>query len=146
MKNEAKELLLSCGQEPDNAPFYKTRAGLPASNDDKLELADLETVQKLAPDKWRPANRLTQYYENHKNHQIALTLSLAAHEKFKGNTILGLQYADALLNNGQYHACIELLDSMRIIPNEGSSIGKAVYEQAYLVCSRPHQMKNTKKH
>ena len=132
-ENEAKELLRSSGQEPDYAPFYLTRAALTGSKDDKQELADLETAQKLAPEEWRTANRLTRYYENHQNQQMAMTLSSAAYKKFKGNPVIGLQYADALLNTGQYPACIKVLESMNIIPSEGSSIGKAVYEQAYLL-------------
>lgn len=130
---EARQLLISCGQEPNYAPFYLTRASLVYARDKKMELLDLEAARKWAPGEWRTANRLIRYYENAHNNQMALTLSEAAYKQFKGNFILGLQYAQALLNNGRYSACIKTLDAMHILPNEGSSIGKVVYEQAYLL-------------
>jgi Tfp pilus assembly protein PilF len=132
-EDESKQLLVSCGKEPDYAPFYLTRASLVKSKDEKQELADLEMAQKLAPDDWRAMNKLIKYYEDHQNNQMALTLSTAAYKKFKGNPNLGLQYTTALLNNGQNADCIKVLEGMNILPNEGSSIGKVVYEQAYVL-------------
>jgi len=132
-EEDARQLLRSCGQEPDYAPFYLTRASLVYAKDKKMELLDLEAARKWAPDEWRTANRLIKYYENTQNNQMALTISEAAYKKFKGNFTLGLQYAQALLYDGKYSACIKTLDAMHILPNEGSSIGKLVYEQAYLL-------------
>jgi hypothetical protein len=134
-RDEAVKLLVSCGQEPDYATFYLTRASMPGLKDATQELRDLESAQKLAPDEWRTSNRLIRYYEGTHNHQMALTLSTAAYKKFKGNFIIGLQYATALLNNGQSAACTKALEGMNILPSEGSSIGKTIYEQAYLLQS-----------
>ena len=132
-EEDSRKLLMACSQEPDYAPFYLTRASLVYTGDKKMELQDLETAQKLAPDEWRTSNRLIRYYENNQNYQMALTLSEAAYKKFKGNFTLGLQYAQALLNTGQFSTCIKTLDAMQILPTEGSSIGKVVYEQAHLL-------------
>jgi hypothetical protein len=132
-EEDARQLLASCGQEPDYAPFYLTRASMVYSKDATQELRDLESALKLAPDDWRTMNRLIRYYENTHNQQMALTLSTSAYKKFKGNFTIGLQYATALLNNGQYAVCTKALDGMNILPSEGSSVGKVVYEQAYLL-------------
>jgi len=131
-EDESRKLLVACAQEPDYAPFYLTRAALVYDNDKKMQLADLEAAQRLAPDEWRTASRLIRYYEETQNNPMALTTASAAYKKFKGNPILGLQYTQALLDNGQYAACAKTLDGMNILPNEGSSIGKEVNEQANL--------------
>jgi predicted Zn-dependent protease len=132
-QDEARQLLTSCGQEPDYGTFYLTRASLLNSKDDKQVLGDLESAQRLGPGDWRTANRLIKYYESHQDNQKALALSTSAYKQFKGNFVLGLQYATELLNNGQYAACTKALEEMNILPSEGSSQGKLVYEQAYLL-------------
>jgi hypothetical protein len=132
-EEEAVQLLRSCGQEPDYAPFYLTRASLVKSKDEKEELRDLEKAQKLAPDDWRIVNKLIKYHEDNRNHQMALAISSAAYKKFKDNSALGLKYAAAHLNDGQYAACVKVLDGLHVIPAEGSNPGKIIYEQAYLL-------------
>ncbi len=132
---DAMKLLRSCGHEPDFAPFYLTRVSLLRPKDDKQELMDLQTAQKLAPDDWRPVNRLIEYYENHQDNQMALNLSTAAYKKHKDNFTLGLQYAIALINDGQYASSLKALEKMNILPFEGASQGKVVFEQACLFLS-----------
>ncbi len=132
-EEDAKQLFRECGQEPDFAPFYLTRASFHITKDEKQELKDLETAQRLAPDDWRSVNKLIKYYESNQNDLMALTISSSAYNKFKDNFIIGLQYATALLNNGKYAACTKALSEMHILPNEGSSQGRVIYEQAYLL-------------
>jgi tetratricopeptide (TPR) repeat protein len=132
---DALKLFHDCGQEPDWAPFYLTRANLERTKDEKQELIDLQTAQKLAPDDWRTDNKLIEYYEAHQNSQMALTLSSEAYKKHKDNFILGTQYAIALLNNGQYASCIKALEAMHILPSEGTRQGKIIFEQACLFLS-----------
>ncbi len=129
---DAMRLFQSCGQEPDYAPFYLTRANLEKSKDEKQELTDLQTAQKLAPDDWRTINKLIEYYETHQNNQMALTISSAGYKKYKDNFTLGIQYAIALSDNGQYARSIKALEGMHILPFEGASQGKVVFEQACL--------------
>jgi Tfp pilus assembly protein PilF len=131
-ETDAVRMFHACGQEPDYAPFYLTRAALLGPKDEKQELMDLQSAQKLAPDDWRTINKLIEYYETHENNQMALTVSTEAYKKHKDNFTLGLQYAIALLNNGQYASCIKALEGMNILPFEGASQGKVIFEQAYL--------------
>ena len=62
-----------------------------------------------------------------------LTLASQAFKKFKGDYTLGFGYAKALLNNGQYEASINVLKKLYILPFEGSSDGRDIYEQATLL-------------
>jgi len=131
-EKDAIELFKVCGQEPDYAPFYLTRAEFLKSDYGNQELADLQTALRLAPDEWRIHYKLVEYYEKTNNQPMVLTASSTAYKKFKTNPIIALQHATSLLNNGQNANCIKILEGMTFLPNEGSSVGKVVYEQAYL--------------
>ncbi len=132
---DAMRLFQSCGQEPDYAPFYLTRAAMLRSKDEKQELMDLQTAQKLAPDDWRTINKLIDYYDSRQNYQMTLTISTEAIKKHKDNPAIGIQYAIALINNGQYAKSLKTLEGMNILPSEGARLGKVVFEQASLFLS-----------
>jgi len=82
------KLLKDLGQEPDYAPFYLTRANLMVPKDDVRFLADLQMAAKLAPDNWRAANMLIQYYSEKKDYKTMLTLTTSAYKKFRGTRLL----------------------------------------------------------
>jgi hypothetical protein len=142
-EKDAVDLFKACGQEPDYAPFYLSRAALLKSDYGNQELNDLQSALRLAPDEWRAHNKLVEYYEHSDNQSMALTASSAAYKKFRSNPIIALQHATSLLNNGQYANCIKILEGMVFLPNEGSSVGKVVYEQAYILLALD-LMKNKK--
>jgi Tfp pilus assembly protein PilF len=129
---DAMKLYTDCGQEPDYAPFYLTRAALLRSRNDEQELTDLQRAQKLAPDDWRTLVKLIDYYENHHDYKMALNLATIAQKSNKDNPALGIKYAIAQINTGQYAKSLKTLESMNILPSEGASQGKVVFEQACL--------------
>ena len=128
---EAAKMLMACGEESDYAPFYLTRANIIKHNHDVL--ADLRTAHKLAPGEWRTWNYLINYFESKGDFKQQLTLANQAFKKFKDDYTLGFGYAKALLNNGQYDASINTLKKLYILPFEGSSDGRDIYEQATLL-------------
>ncbi|OFY01448.1 MAG: hypothetical protein A2X06_11900 [Bacteroidetes bacterium GWC2_40_22] len=132
---EGLQLLRDCGNEPDYAPFYLTRAALMVPKDEAGQLADLQTATKLAPNDWRASNELIKYYSDRKDYKTMLTLTTAASKKFKGNQAIEVQHILALINNGQYANSLKLLDAMTILPGEGASEGKVIFEQASLLMS-----------
>ncbi len=129
---DAMELFRACGQEPDYAVFYLSRAFLERSYNKDLVEGDLRTALKLGPDEWRTYNRLIDYYMEKQDYPQALSVSAEATRKFSKNSTLALQYATALLNTGDYAACIKILGGLHIIPFEGSSEGKVIFELAWL--------------
>jgi tetratricopeptide (TPR) repeat protein len=129
---DAMKLFDACGQEPDYAPFYLTRANLQRSKDEKKELSDLQTAHNLAPDDWRTYHKMIEYYNTRQNYQMTLTLATEAVKKHKDNPDIGVQYAIALINNGQYSKSLKALEGMNILPSEGARLGKVVFEQATL--------------
>lgn len=132
---DGMRLLRDCGQEPDFAPFYITRAALMVPKDYVQQLADLRKAVKIAPDDWRAVSKLTQYYADRKDYKAMLEYSASAYKKFKGNPAIEVQQVVALINNGQYANSLKLLDKMTILPFEGASEGKIIYEQASLLMS-----------
>ena len=131
-EEETTKLFKACGNEPDFAPFYTSRAFLVKGADTKQELTDLQKAKALAPTDWRNWNKLIDYYEIMEDNKMALSLSTEAGIKFKGNYNLALQHARVQLNNEQYDASMKTLATTYILPFEGSSQGKQVYEQAYI--------------
>ena len=53
-------------------------------------------------------------------------------KKYPSNYYIGLKYAKALCETGEYQSCISLLSRMQVLPNEGSYAGRAVYREANL--------------
>ncbi|MCE5346211.1 MAG: DUF5107 domain-containing protein [Bacteroidales bacterium] len=140
---DGMKLFEACGQEPDYAPFYLTRAALVKPIDKNKELADLQTAQKLVPEDWSTANELIDYYETNKDFPMALTTATAAYKKHKDNQTISIKYAIALINSGQYAKSLKILEGMNILPSEGASQGKVVFEQASLFLAMD-QIKNKK--
>ena len=132
---DAMQLFQACGQEPDYAPFYLARAALLKPKNEKQQLMDLQSAHRLAPDDWRSVYRLIDYYDAHQNYQMTLSLATEAFKKHKDNPDIGVQYAIALINNGQYAKSLKTLESMNILPSEGARQGKAIFEQACLFLS-----------
>jgi hypothetical protein len=129
------KLFQACGQEPDYAPFYLARAALLRPKNEKQELMDLQSAQNLAPDDWRTVYRLIDYYDARQNYQMTLSLSTEAVKKHKGNPDIRVQYAIALINNGQYAKSLKTLEGLNILPSEGARQGKTIFEQACLFLS-----------
>jgi tetratricopeptide (TPR) repeat protein len=66
---------------------------------------------------------------------MTLSLSTEAVKKHKGNPDIWVQYAIALINNGQYAKSLKTLEGMNILPSEGARQGKIIFEQACLFLS-----------
>lgn len=130
-QEEAVKFLEACKQEPDYAPFYLTRANI--VKDSKQALGDLQTANRIAPGEWRTWNYLINHFEKSGDFKQELALANQASKKFKDNYTLGFEHAKALLNTGQYDASIKILKKLYILPFEGSSDGRDIYEQATLL-------------
>jgi tetratricopeptide (TPR) repeat protein len=129
---EARDLLQQCGEAPDDAVFYLTRAAILKPSADAQILSDLQKANKLAPQEWRTHYRFAEYLEKSGNMESALHVSAAAAKKFGANPVIMLQYASLLLHNAQYPACLKVLQGMVFLPSEGSDEGHVIYEQALL--------------
>ena len=130
---DGMRLLYECENEPDYATFYLARVELTKPEDSAKKLADLEMAQKLAPNDWRAAWKIIQYYSDKKDYKKMLDLTMAACKKFKDNTDIEIQHVNALIYNGQYANSLKMLDRMTILPSEHAGGGRVMYEQASLL-------------
>ena len=130
---KASDLFEACGQEPNYAPFYMARADLLKKTRDKDGLSDLQRALALSPTGWRAYSTLIRYYDENGHPEEALKLSAKAYKRFPSNYNLGMSHAKALLNNGEYKKCIESLKNIEVLPFEGASEGRVIYEQSHLL-------------
>jgi Tfp pilus assembly protein PilF len=134
IQREAEYLKLfnEIGNEPDFVPFYLSRASIYAATDSKKQLQDLQTALKINPDYWRTESRLISYYEINQNYKDMLTMATAAYKKHKDNPAIEQQYVISLIKNKQYAKSVGLLETMNLLPSEGATEGKSVYDEACL--------------
>jgi tetratricopeptide (TPR) repeat protein len=135
---EADQLLAACGNEPDYAPFYLTRARDFSKYGAER---DLQRAQTLDPGNWRPAIYLMRHYKKEKNFGRALEIAEKAARDFPENYMIGMEYADALLHKERYAECLVLLEKINVIPYEGATDGRGIYRNACLL-SALHALEN----
>ena len=126
-KAKALELLENCC-EADYAPFYLSRASL---KEGESRLADLLKAEQIEMS-WRTGFALINHYVANNQWQKAVETGKKYTKKYPSNYYIGLKYAKALCETGQYQPCISLLSRMQVLPNEGSYAGRAVYREANL--------------
>lgn len=126
-KAKALELLENCG-EADYAPFYLSCASL---KEGESRLADLLKAEQIEMS-WRTGFALINHYVANNQWQKAVETGKKYTKKYPSNYYIGLKYAKALCETGQYQPCISLLSRMQVLPNEGSYAGRAVYREANL--------------
>ena len=125
---EAKEQFVACGTEPDFAPFYLAKSKLMSSNKEKLEC--LEKARELAPEDWRPALALANYYISNKQAFEAFNLIQPFVKKYPEQSAIGLCYAQTLSAQEKYKEAISFLEGYELLPFEGATIGRDLYNEA----------------
>jgi hypothetical protein len=130
--DEARHLLLSCGDQPKFAPFYATRAALFNDSSADFVLADLKKAFQLDSSS-RYRKLLVEFYANRKNYDAALLLMQPYIQQHRDDYVMGILYARILLLNKQYAAADNLLTHLTIIPFEGATLSHELYRQAKLM-------------
>ena len=128
-QDKAKALALFEGGSGANyAPFYLSRASLKEGESRLTDLLKAEQVDES----WRTGFALINYYISNNQWQQAVETGKKYIKKYPSNYYIGLKYAKALCETGQYQPCISLLSKIQVLPNEGSYAGRAVYREANL--------------
>ena len=129
---ESIALLNSCGDKPDYAPFYVTRAEMRKGVDDKQCEQDL--IKALSIDKqWRYHQFLANYYISHNQYDKALDITGPFYKAHPDDFRMGTIHARALLLNKRYKEADALLTRLNIIPVEGATGGREMYREAKLM-------------
>jgi len=131
---KARELLEQCGDIPDYAPFYLARAILFRNNETEycFPCNDFIRAVKLNPEEWRTWHFLSNFLQTKGAFQKQLDNSKQAYDHFPANPVIGIDYAKALINSGNFRECIKVFDRVNILPQEGAHEGHDIYELANL--------------
>ena len=143
-KEECISLLASCGDKPDFAPFYASRAQILSSKSDSLCGNDLKRALSL-DNQWRYQMLLASYYNDHQQYEKALSITEVFYSSHPGHFIMGPFHAKNLLLNKKYKEADALLTKINIVPSEGATEGRELYREAKLMqAAQLMQKKNYK--
>jgi len=126
---EARQLLDGCGDTPQFGPFYAARAQFAGEN----TVGDLEKAAQLEPAQWRYGAMLVKHYLAHTNSAAALTVATQNVKLFPTNTVLDLLYAKTLILTGQFQSASTFLNTLNILPCEGSTEAHSMLRGADLM-------------
>lgn len=135
---EARRWLDSCGDVPDFAPLYITRASLRA-DDPPRALADYRRALSLAPDDWRAHDAIITHLNERGRFNEALPLSRDASVRFRGSYLMQFLLARTLLFNREYSESLSILDTLAILPFEGARYGRDAYRQACVLAAMQNE-------
>jgi len=111
----------ACGDRPDYAPAYISRAFLERDAHLQKAQADYERAYAIDQKDWRTWYHLASFYTEEGIHDKALNLAEQAIGRFPNEDAIKVLLATAYLNNGRYESCNTVLASATILPSEGQS-------------------------
>ncbi|MDO3644728.1 DUF5107 domain-containing protein [Mucilaginibacter sp. L3T2-6] len=117
----------------DFAPFYAYRARLHDSTRHDLQLSDLKKAATIDTRDWHYVKNLADFYLVQKQYKEALSTVSPWFVAHPENYIMGMLYARCQMLNGEYKTAESVLDTLRVLPYEGSRDGHKLYEQTKLM-------------
>ncbi len=129
-KQEAAELLKMCGNSPDFDVFYQVRAHLLSEVEEKDMYNDLLRALNLDREDHRNWRSLIHYYQETENDTKALHIGEEAYQVFTHNYAIGMDVTRSLIALEQYSRALSVLDQVNVLPFEGASEGRTLYEKA----------------
>jgi len=128
----AKLLFEDCGNDPDYPAFYLARGNFYSEMDFAIAQNNYLKALELDPHSWRAGYRIAHFYMTNGKLEEALRISEEYFQKFPENYYLGLQCADLLNKMGQFDNCIDLLNGLTVLPNEGATSGRLIWRESNL--------------
>lgn len=118
---DALAMWRQCGNQPDYAPAYISRALLEKAAHPQQAQADFEKAYAVDSKEWRASYHLTDFYLEAGMNLKALTTAMAASQQFPKEDALRVLLARTYLQNGKYQDCYAVLAKASILPFEGQS-------------------------
>jgi tetratricopeptide (TPR) repeat protein len=130
--SRARELIAPLADAPDFPAFYAFRAGLAGSTDPAASLADLQRAVALDSTDWRFGRLLIE--RSLADGRVADAEREAAryHAADPSNSIVAMLHARTLLAAGRPSEALGILDTLHVLPHEGSTEGRLLYREAHL--------------
>ena len=118
-EQDAMKMFALCGDRPDYAPAYISRAFLKKSTDATSARADYEKALAIDRKDWRTWYHLADFYTETGVPGKALELAVEASQRFPNEDAIKSLLARAYLDNGRYQECNSALAGATILPFEG---------------------------
>jgi Flp pilus assembly protein TadD len=119
--DDALKIWTECGEQPDYAPAYISRAILEEAADPQQAQADFERAYSTDKKEWRTSYHLAAYYLQAGMDEKALKVAIAASEQFPKEDALRILLARTYLNSRKYEDCYAVLAKASILPYEGQN-------------------------
>jgi tetratricopeptide (TPR) repeat protein len=130
---QAARLLASCGEKPDYAPFYATRGLLNRFMHPNDVLTDFRKAAHLSPTEWRYGKMMIEWLIGQQNYSEALNVSKLYTTQNPDHVLMNMLQARVLMLNKKYKESIDLLAKLHIIPFEGSTDGRNLWREDWLM-------------
>ena len=137
---DALRMLDECGDQPDFAPVYTSRAYLEKASNSQKALADSERAYAAGKKDWRSWHLLATAYSDRGMNDKALNLALQASQQFPDEDHIKILLARTSLNSGRYQQCYAVLEKATILPFEGQRDVHELFVQCQL-CKALEAMK-----
>ena len=141
---ESINLLTSCGDDPDFAPFYAIRAEIMKGKYESGIEKDLNKALSL-DNQWRYISLLVRFYNSNGQYDKALLLAETYSRAHADDFVMGGLHAQTLLLNRKYKEADAVLEKINILPNEGATGGHKMYREAKLMQAALLMQKNNYK-
>jgi len=128
LDDNALSLFVSCGDDPDYAPFYMTLAELSPTKQNKGNY--LKKAYELEENDWRAGLALSKNLIEDGKADQALGIVKGLLNKNPEQSAIGLTYARALMTLEDYEGTVDFLESYNVLPFEGATIGRDLYHEA----------------
>jgi tetratricopeptide (TPR) repeat protein len=126
---KTKQLWNSCGNTPDFYPFYIARYEITDAESTQAQ-ADIEKALSLPETNWRAGFVAAKYHLAKNDLVKSEDLSRDFYRRFPENYTLGLHYAKVLEMNEKNAECVNLLQKINVLPNEGATEGRRIWRNA----------------
>ncbi|MDR2439249.1 MAG: DUF5107 domain-containing protein [Planctomycetaceae bacterium] len=128
---KAAALWEQCGDTPNDAVFYQARAQYRTGEERLKDLLHAERLEKS----WRIGMALVCYFQETCQYEAMYEKAKEYVTDFPDNSMLGLKYAAAMLEQKKYRECTEFLSHLNVLPHEGANEGRIIYRKAWLFCA-----------
>ncbi|MEM1328555.1 MAG: DUF5107 domain-containing protein [Bacteroidota bacterium] len=109
---------------------YSARAAFMEQQNESSE-DDLKTAMSIGLLKSSTHQRLIKYYQQKSEFEEAIEHSTMASKLLPDNYAIAMLHVKNLIHTQQYKEAIELLNKTNVLPFEGASEGRQLYEQAH---------------
>jgi len=131
----ASDELLACGNEPTDWAFYVTRANFTRMQKNGDPFKDYSRALDLGKTEWRPYHALVEFHISQNAFSSALEIARSAVNAFPRSYVALFDLSRSYLYAQQAVSCVQILDTLTVLPFEGASYTRDMYRQSCIVAA-----------